>query len=129
LIAGKGSVYAPNLHAFWDQAMVERVMNGRTPAQTASALLENKAPSQGLPPDFAVNWAEESHVVALRIYRDLNQQSPRKEQGEVCDPSIRPVPLTAGYADLNIELATDQLLRAGLRLAALVNSIAAGGEH
>jgi hypothetical protein len=140
--------YSPNLHAVWDVGIIEHFAppedaQAPTPEQVADELAEAEKldrdfrarfPSwQPGPIDFAV-WAWESHELADKVAygklpRAIPIESPRPVASCADDDHIstRMLKLDERLGD-DYERATapvvqEQLAKAGLRLAALLNSI------
>jgi hypothetical protein len=132
--------YTPNLHAIWDTAIVERDMEGADPAEYADRLEElfyadsPKWQKAGIHID---DWAWESHALANGIaYGKLAPKVPIES----------PVPVAACTDDNNVgqrlfnlhlvagqtyqlaaaSAAEKRLAQAGVRLALILNEVAAG---
>ena len=111
--------YSPSIHSVWDEAMVLELMGGRGARAVARALAAEITPeqvgwwSQGTP----LNWAEDSYWRARKeAYRWADGESlPFKWTGPGMD-------LTSGnYIDARVPMAKEQLQKAGVRLARLLN--------
>ncbi len=111
--------YSPSIHSVWDEAMVLELMGGRGARATARELAGEITPeqvgwwSQGTP----LNWAEDSYWRARKeAYRWADGESlPFKWTGPGMD-------LTSGnYIDARVPMAKEQLQKAGVRLARLLN--------
>jgi hypothetical protein len=99
-----------NLHRVWDQDVVEAL--GPDPALVAGGIEAGLSPQdrQRLMGGTPADWANESFQVAAReIYARL--------------PTNGPVRLPRDYTSREKAVVRQQLLRAGLRLAAVLNAI------
>jgi hypothetical protein len=129
--------YAPNLHGVWDVDIIERFMNAQTPQQTADDLdqkFRSKIPSwQSKPADFN-SWAWESHQKAettsygrLPVKIAIEMPQPIESCADDNHISTRMLHLDenldAPYQDAAAPVVQEQLAKAGIRLAALLNSV------
>ena len=111
--------YAENIHSVWDGAMVYELMAGRWARTVARELDEEIAPglaqkwSQGKP----LNWAIDSYWRARKeAYRWADGESlPFKWTGPGMDLT------SENYIDARLPMAKEQLQKAGVRLAHLLN--------
>jgi len=130
--------YSPNLHSVWDVDIVDQLANGRTPQQLAIKLNEKfharEAAWQSETADFRT-WAWEGHRLAgMIVYGKL----PAKIALEPPLPSLETCAgdnhvstrllrlhedLESPYQDATAPFAEEQLTKAGIRLAALLNSL------
>ena len=129
--------YRPNLHAVWDTGLIEQFSQGETPQQLA-AELENKfkpeIPAWESAPINLASWVWQSHQIAQRIvYGRLPVKLPVENPEEVksCSADNRVSDrlfklheqLGISY-DVSADAAIqEQLTRAGVRLAAVLNSV------
>jgi hypothetical protein len=129
--------YNPNLHEVWDSEIINRFLGPETPQQAANELeatfhAEFRA-SQSQPPDF-MSWAWESHQLAEdtaygRLPNKIAIESPRPVDRCADDDHISArmldlhESLGAEYQDAAAPVVRMQLAKAGIRLAALLNSI------
>jgi hypothetical protein len=102
-----------NLHSYWDTVVVDAL--GDDPQQIADRLraaisASDKAQWEKGDPR---SWAMESFAAAKTAY-SLNPPAG-------CDPNAAPVAVPVGYDAAARQVATVQLERAGVRLAALLN--------
>ncbi|MGD9781581.1 MAG: S1/P1 nuclease [Kiritimatiellia bacterium] len=111
--------YSASIHSVWDDSMVRELMAGRTRAAFAKHMRAGIGPehirnwSRGAP----FNWAVDSYWKARKeAYRWANGENlPFKWSG----PGME---LTSGnYIDARLPLAQEQLQKAGVRLARLLN--------
>jgi hypothetical protein len=116
------------LHAVWDDDIVDDVMsrlgNESATANALSARASHTTIVQGMPND----WAKESNDLARSaIYTALSiQPHPQPAQPGKCPVSPLPkVDVTKAYLDANEGAGEDRLMRAGIRLANLLNQICA----
>jgi len=106
-----------NLHHVWDDEVVEALAHGRRPHELARALLAGAAPAQlkgWAELKDAMAWADESSHEAQAIYADLGI----KPQGREI------LALSKERLEAQGPRAAEALLRAGVRLAALLDSVA-----
>jgi hypothetical protein len=129
--------YNPNLHEVWDVEIIERFMNGQTPQQTADdldAMFHAQLSAwQSQPANFK-SWAWESHqlaesVVYGKLPNKIAIETPRPVDSCADDDHIstRALHLNENlgseYQDAAAPVVREQLAKAGIRLAALLNSI------
>jgi hypothetical protein len=129
--------YSPNLHGVWDVGIIDQLANGRTPAQLAIKLNEEfhaREPAwQSEPANFAA-WAWESHELADKVaYGALPVkipiETPRPASSCADDDHISTrmlalhEDLEAPYQAAAAPVVEEQLAKAGIRLAALLNSL------
>ena len=111
--------YSSSVHSVWDDSMVRELMGARRRASFAKFLLEDVGPeqiawwSQGLP----LNWAEDSYGRARKqAYRWTNGENLPYTWSQ---PGMD---LTSeNYIDSRLPMAKEQLQKAGVRLARLLN--------
>ncbi|HXA77792.1 MAG TPA: S1/P1 nuclease [Candidatus Acidoferrales bacterium] len=129
--------YNPNLHGVWDVDILERSMNGQTPQQAADDL-DHKFQAQiqnwqSQPPNF-VSWAWEGHQLGERIVYgqlpvEIAIETPRPVDRCADDDHISTrmlhlnESLGPAYQDAAAPVVREQLAKAGIRLAGLLNSI------
>jgi hypothetical protein len=132
---GVNESFTPNLHGVWDTGLVERAMAGRSVADFA-AYLDLKYPAAirawaGQPPNI-FNWVLESHKLAASTsYGKLSVQVPVEEPTPITfcsdDNHVgrRLLALHASidqpYAEATQPTLEIQLVRAGIRLAGILN--------
>ena len=112
--------YTPCIHSVWDESMVLELMAGRTRPAFAKWLKEDLGPgqiawwSQGEP----LNWAVDSYWKARKeAYRWADGESlPFKWSGPGMDLT------SENYIDARLPMAKEQLQKAGVRLAHLLNA-------
>jgi len=129
--------YTPNLHEVWDSEIIRRFLDSQTPEQVASELeatFRAQIPSwQSQPPNFT-SWAWESHqlaesIVYGRLPTKIAIETPRPVDRCTDDDHISTrmleldEKLGAEYQDAAAPVVREQLAKAGIRLAALLNSI------
>lgn len=106
-----------SVHHLWDRFVVEPLVAGRDPLFTARALAAGVAPADGavwagdLSP---ASWATESHRLARSLYAEL--RTFPVSRGRILLP--------ASYPESQRARTEQALLRAGVRLAALLDRIA-----
>jgi nuclease S1 len=129
--------YSPNLHGIWDTDIIEQFMNGQTLQQTANDL-DRKFQAQisawqSQSPNFN-SWAWQSHQLAeSTVYGQLpvkiEIETPRPVDSCADDDHISTrmlhlnEVLAADYQNAAAPVVQEQLVKAGIRLAALLNSI------
>jgi hypothetical protein len=129
--------YTPNLHELWDSEIIKRLLDAHTPEQAASELdatFRAEIPAwQSQPPNFT-SWAWESHqlaeaVVYGRLPNKIAIETPRPVDRCADDDHVSTrmlglnEKLGAEYQDAAAPVVREQLAKAGIRLAALLNSI------
>jgi len=129
--------YRPNLHSVWDTDIIERFSQGQTPQQTADSL-EKKYQAQRVAwqsgPIRVGAWAWESHQLAeATAYRKLPKKISIEEPQRVATCaddnhiSTRMLALhervDEKYQAAAAFVAEQQLVKAGVRLAMLLNNL------
>jgi hypothetical protein len=129
--------YNPNLHEVWDVEIIERFLNGQTPQQFADELetsFQAQMPVWQSQPANFTSWAWESHQLAEstsygRLQTKIAIETPRPVESCADDDHISTrmlhlnENLAAEYQDAATPVVREQLARAGIRLAALLNSL------
>jgi nuclease S1 len=130
--------YSPNLHAVWDVNIIDQLSNDKTPQQLADELNSRfharESSWQSEIPNFE-KWAWESHELAEKIaYGRL----PTKIAIEAPVPELKSCAgdnhistrmlqlhedLEANYQNAAAPVVEEQLTKAGVRLAALLDSL------
>jgi hypothetical protein len=106
-----------NLHATWDRCLVDDAV-GSDPQKAATQLLSVITPdmkakwSTNSPPD----WANESFAISEAL-----QTGYCEMHGASCDRPSGPVTISSAYLDVNKPVAREQLEKAGVRLAHLLD--------
>lgn len=135
--------FSPNLHALWDTAIPERDMEGADPAEYAQTLEElfagqvEKWQQAGI---HVEEWAWESHALAETVaYGQLTPKIPIETPLPVnsCTHAnhigerMLQLHLAAAqpYQDAAALVAEEQLAKAGVRLALLLNDAAKSGTN
>jgi hypothetical protein len=129
--------YSPNLHEVWDVEIVERSSRSETPQQLARALERKfrgaKSAWKTQRPDFAA-WAWETHALANtvaygRLSREIPIEPPRDvatcaDDNHISSRMLRlHEDLGPRYQSAAAPVVDEQLVKAGVRLAALLNSL------
>ena len=129
--------YSPNLHAVWDVDVIDQLANNRTPRQLAIKLNEQfhdrEAAWEAEPANFKT-WAWEGHQLAEKIaYGHLPAkvaiETPRPVDTCADDDHISTrmlhldEDLETTYQNAAAPVVEEQLTKAGIRLAALLNSL------
>jgi nuclease S1 len=122
-----GAFPTTNLHGAWDRDEVESVLAVLgDESQTAAALfqrVQNGAVVDQLTP---VDWAHESYDLARTdVYQKLNIANSSLPAG-TCPVGLPAVDVDQTYLDSNVADVEQQLMRAGIRLANVLNEICAG---
>jgi hypothetical protein len=129
--------YSPNLHEVWDVEIIDEFLNGQT-QETAAANLNREFRAkirawQSKPADFA-SWAWESHQLAestaygrLPVKIAIEAPRPIESCADNDHVSTRMLRLNerldTAYQDAAAPVVKGQLAKAGIRLAALLNSV------
>jgi nuclease S1 len=122
-----GQFSTTHLHAAWDNDEVNAVFSVLgNESQVATNLfqrVQNGAVVNQLTP---LDWARESNELARTdVYQALQIPNHTAPNG-TCAVGISPVDTTQTYLDGNVAHVEQQLMRAGIRLANVLNSICAG---
>lgn len=110
-----------SLHRFWDVDVVAPLVSGHDPVRTARELSRAipAATAAAWRADLApAEWADESHLVARAIYSELRALPVEGDR----------IQLPAAYAASQRARTAEALSKAGVRLAALLDRIAAERE-
>ena len=110
-----------NVHYLWDRLVVDPLVAGRDPLRAARALTEALQPAEvdGWKADLSpVSWANESNRLARAIYAELRTFPVSRDT----------ILLPGDYAESQRARTTEALGKAGVRLAALLDRIAAERE-
>jgi hypothetical protein len=125
------ATFDPNLHEVWDVEIIERFSPGESPAQVAKELdqkFRTRESSWQSPTDF-VAWAWESHQLADstaygKLPRSIPIETPRPVTScAASDNAAVDEHLDAAYQSASAPAVQEQLVKAGIRLSALLNSI------
>jgi hypothetical protein len=134
----RGQGYSPNLHALWDTAIPERDMEGADPpeyADTLDAAFASEVETWQKAGIHVENWAWESHERAEQnVYGALTPKIPIEPQVTVhsCtdDNNIGArllalhVAAGAAYQEQAATVVEEQIAKAGVRLAMILNDAA-----
>ncbi len=109
------------LHALWDQALVISISNSPNYRSLADWLesTQSVSPMTGDYHVWAEQWAIDSVKQARNAYQNIEFQGASTD-GQRLRITVR---LPSGYIDTNRKMAAGQLVKAGLRLAQLLNAI------
>jgi S1/P1 Nuclease len=126
--------YFPNLHAVWDTGFIESLLDAHDMSVEEFAdLLDIRYHSRaarwngGRPTD----WAWEGHDAAVTAYRALPAFIPREPESKVASCADNHIgkrmadlhiDLGARYDDVSHPIVEEQLAKAGVRLATLLNA-------
>jgi len=111
-----------NVHRLWDAEVVEPVAAGGDPLRAARALAASVRPADAAAwaADLSpASWATETHLVARAVYVELGTFPV--ERGTILLP--------AGYPASQRARTAEALAKAGVRLAALLDRVAAERER
>jgi hypothetical protein len=113
LVFYPGQREAVNLHTVWDTWLLRDLMGKRRVAEIAAVLERSITPQQRKEWEGAPEgWANESHRAAVNAaYRDVPADGP-------------PPTLAKAYIDRTTPVVAEQIKRAGVRLAAVLNAVA-----
>jgi S1/P1 Nuclease len=93
---------------------------------TSTALFQRSTRGSSVPQLTPLDWAHESNELARRdVYQKLNLPNHTAAANK-CAPRIGRTTLTQRYLDGNRADVEQQLMRAGIRLSAILNQICAG---
>ena len=119
-----GGQRTTNLHNFWDTGVLSPL--GDDPGAIAKRLEAEITPDEArawaaAPPEA---WAEESFAAAKSSAYTINSPSG-------CASEVAPIPLSAAYQAQALQVARQQIEKAGVRLAVVLNAAAAkaGGSR
>jgi hypothetical protein len=122
-----GGARTTNLHSFWDTGLVNDL--GPDPVAVAATLRAQITPADKTrweradattsQPGDPMSWARESYQVAKRSVYVIGAPAG-------CDASAAPLALPAGYEAASQAVVADQLKKAGVRLAQLLNRTLGG---
>jgi hypothetical protein len=129
--------YAPNLHGVWDYAIIQRMRGTEGVAQWAASLDERfraQAPAWEKAGVNVDDWAWESHVVAdsvvyakLPVAIPVEKPVPMKSCADDDHVSTRLLKLheqvLQPYVDAVAPTISEQIAKAGIRLAMVLNQI------
>lgn len=111
--------YAPNLHAMWDEYLINELLAGVRPNTLARRLAKEITPEQlgYWSNDQVLDWAVDSYWRARKeAYRWTNgEKLPFKWTGPGMDIT------SENYIDSHLTIVREQLKKAGVRLALLLN--------
>ncbi len=115
VLVSAGGTRNVNLHAWWDTVVVGEL--GADPVALAASLRARITPAQAAQwrTGEAGTWAQEAFGVARTTVYKIGSQPG-------CNRDVAPIPLPAGYDAAARTAAALQLERAGVRLAALLNT-------
>jgi hypothetical protein len=121
------SLNAKNLHMAWDIGMVGELGTDEVGLANQLAQHADSGWKQGAVDD----WAWESHQVALRkVYGPLSGILPKEPPMALASCDVAPaairnamVTLSRHYVETNQPVVREQLAKAGIRLASLLNSL------
>jgi hypothetical protein len=115
-----------NLHAVWDDDEVRSVLQALGTEQATAAALFAQAKSTSVSQLTPLDWAQESNTLARGdVYTKLAITQHSAAPG-ACDPTIQKISISQTYIDGNRNDVETQLIRAGIRLAGVLNEICAG---
>ncbi len=112
--------YPPSLHSTWDEYLVNELVAGQKTRTFARALRKEITPDQvgEWSDDDALGWAQDSYWVARKqVYRWTNgERVPFKWAEPGMDLT------SENYIDSHLTVVREQLKKAGVRLAHLINT-------
>jgi S1/P1 Nuclease len=114
-----------NLHSAWDGCLVQRAI-GENVEGAALSLLKSLSPQQErtwLHSDLK-DWANESFAIAERQATGYCQMV-----GSTCEPNPAGLRIDTAYVARNIPVVREQLLKAGVRLAHLLDTALGESEN
>jgi nuclease S1 len=116
-----------SLHAAWDNDFIQQ--EKYTDDQSAEQLLRRYGAkvTTFLGPDAAIRWALEAHELGRRAYSYAGSSGIYAQKGDFGvqqgPPRTIPIELSPNYVVTSTAIVEEQLARAGVRLAALLNEI------
>lgn len=133
----ESGAYRPNLHGVWDTSLIEQFSQRETPQQLAAELedrFKTEIPAWKAAPVDVDAWVWQSHQVAKQmVYGQLPASVPVEEPEEVksCSADNRVSDrlfklheqLGSSYDVAADTVIQEQLTRAGVRLAEVLNSV------
>lgn len=126
--------YFPNLHAVWDTGFIESLLDDHDmTVEEFAELLDIRYHSRAARWNVGqpIDWAWEGHDAAVTAYRALPAFIPREPENKVSSCADNHlgkrmadlhIGLGARYDDVSHPIVEEQLAKAGVRLAALLNS-------
>ena len=122
-----GTFSTTNLHGAWDLDEVDSVLAVLgDQSQTAAALFQRVQDGAVVDQRTPVDWAHESNDLAkTNVYRKLNIPNSSLPAG-TCPVGLPAVDVDQTYLDSNVADVEQQLMRAGIRLAGVLEEICAG---
>jgi S1/P1 Nuclease len=108
-----------NLHSAWDTCLVLKAV-GEDVGEAATELMKTITPAKlgsWIIRSAPMDWANESFAIAER-----SQTEYCIRQGASCDQPSGKVKLDAAYVAANVPIVKEQLQKAGVRLAHLLNA-------
>ena len=132
--------YFPNLHAVWDTGFIQSLLDDHDmTVEEFSDFLDIRYHSRAARWNVGqpIDWAWEGHDAAVTAYRGLPSFIPREPENKVsscADNHIGKrmadlhIVLGARYDDVSHPIVEEQLAKAGVRLATLLNSALGNGR-
>lgn len=107
-----------NLHSVWDTCLVESVVGLEPPATVAAKLLKavSAAQAEAWMQTEPSDWANESFAITESMQTEYCRMD-----GGVCNAPSNKLNIDSGYIRANVPIVREQLLKAGLRLARLLD--------
>ena len=107
-----------NLHAAWDTCLVLRAV-GEDPNEAATELLKTITPAriEGWTYSEPMDWANESFAIAEQARTEYCIR-----QGASCNEPAGKVTIDAAYVVANVPIVREQLQKAGVRLARMLDA-------
>ena len=119
-----------SMHAFWDSTAVDYAMRRhgvRSAEQFATALIDTKgalAPKAGDASTWPVQWADEALLACSRAYAGvIPGKMERRTSKKGSQYGVWKLDLPADYPVTSATIASEQIQRAGYRLAAVLSAI------
>jgi hypothetical protein len=126
---GNALDYGPEeLHACWDKVLVNDVFATNDPSLLATHVMQGVNPdtykATGTRSRWATRWAGESMKLAASAYADIEfGKVTLNSHGDVKAIAVKLMPSVAEYRDKYKSVIQEQLRKAGVRLAQILNSI------
>jgi hypothetical protein len=121
--------YGPGeMHALWDTTLVNDIYTTSDPAVLAAKVMEGASPAsyqtKGKPQTWAAKWATDSMKQAISAYADVQFGAGTYDpHGNLKKIDVTLQPSAQEYRQKYVVVAKEQLRKAGVHLAQLLNAI------
>jgi hypothetical protein len=119
---------AGELHACWDTTLVNDIFATSDYTVLATKVMEGASAAgyqtSGKPLTWPAKWASDSMKQAIKAYADVTFGAGTfNSLGDLTKISVTLAPSIQGYRDKNVAVAKEQLRKAGVHLAQMLNAI------